>query len=54
MKPSLFLKKMEDVEEFKDKKKNNFVHTFGNYILNLYNKKNKKDDNNNCSKVDKQ
>ena len=58
LKPSLFLKKMEDVEEFKDKKKNNFVQTFGNYILNLYNEKNKKDDNNsnilnnNSSKAD--
>jgi hypothetical protein len=37
---------MDNVEEIKDKKKNNFVHTFGNYILNLYNEKNKKDDNN--------
>ena len=46
LKPSLFLKKMDKVEEIKDKKKNNFVHTFGNYILNLYNEKYKKDENN--------
>ena len=58
LKPSLFLKKMNKIEEFKEKEKNNFVQTFGNYILNLYNEKNKKDENNsnilnnNSSKID--
>ena len=58
LKPSLILKKMDNIEEFKYKEKNNFVHTFGNYILNLYNEKNKKDENNsnilnnNSSKID--
>ena len=58
LKPSLILKKMDNIEEFKYKKKNNFVHTFGNYILNLYNEKNKRDENNsnilnnNSSKID--
>ena len=58
LKPSLILKKMDNIEEFKYNKKNNFVHTFGNYILNLYNEKNKKDENNsnilnnNSSKID--
>ena len=58
LKPSLILKNMDNIEEFQDKKKNNFVHTFGNYILNLYNEKNKKDENNsnilnyNSSKID--
>jgi hypothetical protein len=58
LKPSLFLEKMDKIEEVQDKKKNNFVQTFGNYILNLYNEKNKKDENNsnilnnNSSKID--
>ena len=58
LKPSLILKKMDNIEEFEYKKKNNFVHTFGNYILNLYNEKNKRDENNsnilnnNSSKID--
>ena len=49
LKPSLFLKKIENinkVKEIKQKKKNNFVYTFGNYILDLY-KKNKKSNNEN-------
>ena len=46
LKPSLFLKKMDNInklEEVKPKNKNNFISTFGNYILNLYKEKNKKD-----------
>ena len=45
IKPSLLLKKMDNINkvgEIKIKKKNNFIYTFGNYILNLYNEKNKK------------
>ena len=46
LKPSLFLKKMDKmdiIEEMKsNNNKSNFVSTFGNYILNLYNAKNKK------------
>ena len=47
LKPSLFLKKIDNINkvgEIKQKKKNGFVHTFGNYILNLY-KKYKMNDN---------
>ena len=49
LKPSLFLKKMDKmdiIEEMKsNNNKSNFVSTFGNYILNLYNAKNKKNVN---------
>lgn len=44
LEPSLFLKKMDNInklEETKPKKKNNFIYTFGNYILKLYKEKNK-------------
>ena len=48
LKPSLFLKKNENINvaEIKQKKKN-FVNTFGNYVLNLYYKKDKNDVNDN-------
>ena len=45
MKPSLFLKKDDNINkvtEGKPKKENNFVHTFGNYILKLYHESNKR------------
>ena len=47
LKPSLFLKKMDkmDIIEEMNNNKSNFVSTFGNYILNLYNAKNKKNVN---------
>ena len=48
LKPSLFLKKLENMDEIKEmkqKKNKNFVYTFGNYILNLYNEKFKKNVN---------
>jgi len=47
LKPSLFLKKNENITEggIKQKKKN-FVNTFGNYVLSLYYKKDKNGDNN--------
>ena len=48
LKPSLILKKIDDmnkVGEMQQKDKKNFIHTFGNYILNLY-EKNKVGDKN--------
>ena len=45
LKPSLVLKKVENINkvgEIQEKNKNSFVNTFGNYVLNLY-EKNKKD-----------
>ena len=45
MKPSLFLKKIENIDkvkEIKPKKKNNFVEAFGKYVLSLYEKTKKK------------
>ena len=51
LKPSLFLKKIENINkvgETKDKNKNNFVTAFGNYILNLY-EQNKKEMSNDKS-----
>ena len=48
LKPSLFLKKMDNINKLaepKQKKKNNFIHTFGNYILKLYKERNKNDIN---------
>ena len=48
LKPSLFLKKNENINEGEIKqKKKNFVNTFGNYILNLYYKKEKNNINDN-------
>ena len=44
LKPSLILKKMDSINKLgepKQKKKNNFIYTFGNYILNLYKKSSK-------------
>ena len=48
LKPSLVLTKIENINkvgEMPEKNKNTFVNTFGNYVLNLY-EKNKKDANN--------
>ena len=48
LKPSLFLKKMDNInilEEETPKNRNNFISTFGKYIINLYKEKNKKDVN---------
>ena len=48
LKPSLFLKKNENINEVEIKqKKKNFVNTFGNYVLNLYYKKEKNNVNDN-------
>ena len=44
LKPSLFLKKMDNINKLREsrqKKKNNFIYTFGNYILKLYKERNK-------------
>ena len=52
LKPSLFLKKMDNInklEETKPKKKNNFIYTFGNYILKLYKEKNKNNEDKNSN-----
>ena len=51
LKPSLFLKKIENINkvgETNDKNKNSFVTAFGNYILNLY-EQNKKEMSNDKS-----
>ena len=48
LKPSLILKKMDNsnkLEEETPKNKSSFISTFGNYIINLYKEKNKKDIN---------
>ena len=52
MKPSLFLKKIENIDkvkEIKPKKKNNFVEAFGKYVLSLYEKTKKNNNDKNIN-----